>query len=247
MKKNIIFIIFMMFLVSGCTANYTIEVKDGMIKESLYVSEFNMTKALELDDMEMSFRDYALEYGKINDYYTSYYKMYSDDTKSCAEINSGDCKTYNKEFIDKEDEVGFILSSDFTYDEYSDATIPNDMIPGFSSSFDGKYLTLSGGTNWNFLKGYKNLDGLKITIKTDYYVESTNAKYKGNGVYEFDVSKVNNKDLDPLYIIFDTTSTKRYGKEVSPIINYILLGVLSGIIIIVGTRLYNKYKSNNRL
>ena len=247
MNKKICTMFFLIFLVTGCDANYTIEIKEGKIKETLYVNELNMTKALERDDMEMSFKDYALEYGKTNTYYTNYYNMYTDEGNVCKKSKDNECNVYDKEFIDKENEIGFILSSDFTIDEYKNASIPNDMIPGFSSTFDGKYLTLTGGSNWNFIKGYKNLDNLKITIKTNYAVKSTNTKYRGNGVYEFDVTKSNNIDRDQLYIILDTTVTKRYSKKLPTLAYYIIFTLLITLFIGLGMFLYNKYNKNNKI
>lgn len=247
MKKKIFLAITLLFLATGCTANYTIEVFDGEIKEELYIFETDMSKANELDDMEMSFKDYAKEYGITNDYYTSYYNMYSDD-EICIETASNDCRTYDKEYIEEDNKVGFKLSSTFSYQNYYDATIPNDSLPGFSSEFDGRYLKITGGSNWDFIKGYNNLEKVNIVIKSNYYVKSTNIKQASNGTYEITATNKNSSSKPSFYIIFDTLSTVPTNKPTSSdskIVGIIMLAVIGIAIAIFGIRVFFKNKNNN--
>lgn len=247
MKKNILILFLLFFVFTGCSANYKIEVFDGKIKEELLVIEPDRTMANKQDDMGMSFRDYALEYGALNDYFTSYYNMYGDDTTVCQETTDNDCSVYDKEYIDDSSGIGFQLSSSFSFEEYADATIPNDLMPGFSSIYDGRYLTISGGSNWDFMKGYPDLEAINITIKSNYYVTSTNAKNKGNGTYEFQVTKDNYENLDSLYIIFDTSSTRRLHSEYSWIVAVVMTSLVLLLLIFFVFKIVMMNRKNNRL
>lgn len=248
MRKKACLLLLLLFLFTGCTANYTIEVKDGKITEEFYVIEKDKDLATTYkDDMDSTFDDYAKMYGINDNYYASYYNMYNDEESICHETEKHRCDYYNKEYINNEDGIGFKLSSTFTYDDYADATIPNDLMPGFTSKFDGKYLVINGGTNWDFLKGYENLEKVNIRIKSDYYVTSTNMKYKGNGLYEVSVDKNNNNDFPEIYITFDTTKTKRLGNENAQIVGIIMVSIIGVVILFTIIRLFQKNKKNNKV
>lgn len=247
MKEKIIFIFLLLFLMTGCTADYTVKIFDGKIEESLYVTEGNFSKLDVSDDMGMSFRDYSKEYGIGDKIYTSYYNMYSDDRTSCVETSDNDCRFYAGEYIENSDEVGFSLKSDFDFEGYADATIPNDLMPGFSSSFDGRYLSLNGGINWNFIKGYSELETININIETNYNVTATNASYKGRGKYVWTVDRTNMSNLPALYMIIDISSTRSFASSYSWIVAIVMVGIALVAIIFATVKLISKNKNNNRI
>lgn len=247
MKKKKFFLFVILFLFTGCSADYTIEVFDNEIKEEFSVMETDISKIEEKDDLNMSFKDYAREYGLTNDYYTSYYNMYADDSSNCEITSYNDCKTYDKEYINNSSKVGFKLSSNFNFDEYIDATIPNELMPGFSSSFDGKYLTISGGSNWDFLKGYPLLDKLNITIKSNYSVTSTNANYDKAGEYSWSVTSNNSNNLKPFYIVFDTTSTIKIKSGSSSTVAIIMISIILIVLTYFGIKMFKMKKNNDSI
>lgn len=245
MKKKIVFVLLILLLTTGCSADYTIKIYDGKIEEDLYVYENDLFKANVVDDMEMSFKDYALEYSQKDKIYTSHYNMYSDNREDCIVTWDNDCSFYNSSYVETSDEVGFSLYNDFSLDKYSDATIPNDFIPGFVANYDGKTLNISGGSDWKFLNSYTNLDRINIKVQTNYKVISTNAKHDGNGEYSWEIDKNNNNKMEEIYMILDTSSTKKFVN--SKLILLIVFSVVSIGLIIGFIVLNNKRKDNNRV
>ncbi len=243
--RKLFLILILLLGFTGCTANYTINVFDGTIEESLTILEEDQSLLYEKDDMNMSFKDYALEYGNKKDLYTNYYNMYTNGEVDCQSTLDNDCSVYESEYIDN-NSIGFKLFSSFSFDEYENSTIANELMPGFTSSFDGRYLTISGSSNWNPFKGYKNLERITININSNYYPVSSNARYKGNGEYEWIITNENNT-LDSLYIIFDTTATKRLANKNSWLLAIIFAVILSLSILITLITFFIKRKNNNKI
>lgn len=228
MKKILICFGFI-FILTGCTANYTIDISNGVIKEKLEVFEKSVDIANIKDETEQSFFDYSEYYGKNKNLLTSFYELYADDP--CDESSGDECTFYNKKFLD-EDGVGFELSHDFNITDYFDSSIPNEFVPGFEVSYDGKYLTISGGINWDFINAYDNLDSINITINTSYMVQSTNMKHNGNSYY-FSVHKGDTSALNKIYITLDTEILKDEKVSNNVIILIVLLIILLASIIAI--------------
>jgi len=193
-KKYLITSLLIIFLLTGCKAKYSLEIKDGIIKETLKVTEnSNSERVTEKDDFDYSFYDYSRLYGEAN-ISTEIEEYYSED--KCK----SNCSYYQKEFINDNGVIGFELSNEFTFDKFKAATVANELIPAFSSLYDGKYLKISGGPNWNYFKDYKYLENIDISIETNYKVVSTNMKQVSDGKYEKQLSE----DDPNIYITLDT-------------------------------------------
>lgn len=199
MKKRIFIIsILFIFLLTGCKAKYSLEIKNDTIKETLIVNDDNNSKRInEKDESGKSFYDYSKLYGEKEKIDTDIESFYSGD--KCI----GSCSFYQKEFFDKNGTVGFKLTNEFSFKEYQYSTIANELIPAFSSSYDGKYLRINGGPNWNYFKDYKNLENIEIYIDTNYEVVSTNMIKVSEGKYQ----KGLNEGDDIMYITLDTNTT----------------------------------------
>jgi len=245
MNKKILFILFLLLFTTGCKADYTIKIYDGTIEESLTVTEKNMAKAEIMDDMEMSFKDYALEYSAAESIYTSHYNMYADNREDCVITPDNNCEFYESSYINEKSLVGFSLVGNFLFDNYVDSTIPNDFVPGFTSSYDGKYLKISGGTDWNFLKSYPLLDEIKINVDTNYEVVSTNAVKESDGEYYWRVDKFNYNKFPEIYMILDTSIVNNNSNF--KIILFIILGIVVLLGIYMFMKMSEKRRKNNRI
>lgn len=236
MKKIFICVLFI-FVLTGCNATYTIDISDGIVREKLGVFEKSVDIANIKDESNQSFFDYSKYYGEEKNILTSFYELYADD--HCDETSSVECTFYDKKFLN-EDGVGFELFHDFKIDEYYDSSIPNEFIPGFEVFYDGKYLNISGGTNWNFINGYNNLERINVVINTDYKVESTNMKHTNDG-YTFSVHSGDTSTLNKIYIILDTEKEVEKSYSIITIVLIIMLIISIGLIITI-----NLMKKNNR-
>ena len=232
MKIKFILIISILFLFTGCSVDYKLKITNGKIIENMSVLENNIELAtINISDIGMSFNDISKKYGMEKNVYSSYYN-YSADEGCVLE-----CDIYEHEYINNSKNIGFVLSNEFDYNSYSDSTIAKEMLPSFEETFDGRYLTISGGSSWNFINGYENLDNIKISIETDFPVISSNGNNKGN-VYNWNIYRGDTSGLEKLYIVIDTKSeVPKKNKNL-----YLLLIIFIVLIMLVMFILWNKNK-----
>lgn len=224
--KKIMFIISLMFVITGCNANYSLEISDNKIYEKFSVIESDKEKTTIPDEFDKTFLDYSKMYGKEIDLITDTTELYSQES---SEYNY---KYYDKKFIDEDGKIGFELSTDFDYNNFSYSSIANEIIPGFSVTYDGRILSIRGGSSWNFLNNYKTLDEVNINIKTDYKVLSTNLK-KYNNNYVWTIKNGDIKKSKDYYITIDTKTIVNNKSDSNDILFFLLLflAVIIGFII----------------
>ena len=196
--KLLIVSILLTIILTGCNAKYSLTIEDGKIKENLTIIEDNKEKVDVKDDLGKSFYDYAKLYGEEQNTSVDYNALYS--LTSCT----NNCIYYDKEFINDEDSVGFILNHEFEFDEFTFSSIANEFIPTFSVLYDGRYLQISGKEPLNYYKDYELLEDLAFSISTKYKVTSTNLKNISNGVYQWKPSEKAKDNANNLYITLDT-------------------------------------------
>lgn len=234
--KMLIVSIFLVIFLTGCNANYSITIKNGNVNEKLSVIEIDINRVDIKDNVGMTFRDYAKFYGQEKDLITDYNVSYSQE--ECNE----NCVYYSKNFIEEDNKVGFELEHTFTIEEYTLSTIANELIPGFSSSYDGRYLTITSSNSWNAIDNYEYLDDFTISIETDYTVKRSNGKKDGN-TYTWTISKGEIPD-DRIYMLIDLNS-KEESKKASSKLIYIFLIILIVLVIIASYFLIKKNKEQN--
>jgi len=237
-KKNLIIILLLVFILTGCNAKYSLKVENNMIKEYLEVLEdSNSPSVFNKDEFGSSFYDYSKRIGEEKNIDTSFDAYYSQT--GCV----SDCSFYEKEFVNDNGVVGFKLSHNFTFDEYSSSTIGREYIPGFSSTYDGKYLRILGGPRWNYFDDYSSLEKIDFTIETEYKVVSTNLKKVKDGVYKKTISKEDSR----ISITLDTTSIASIEKNNSKKSNgFIVFLIIFGATLLITfiVFIFNNRKKN---
>lgn len=236
--KRIIIGVLAILLMTGCSAEYNLKIVDDKVEETLEVIETNSNYFDIQDDSGRSFKDYSKKYGETKRIYTNYYNQYSDT--ECE----NECFVYDKKYINENNKVGFSLNHSFSLEDYKNSTIASELLPGFNSTYDGQYLEISGGTSWNFINGYENLEDITITIETNYKVVKTNGKRVGN-TYSWKIHKGNVEGLNQLYLMVDTKEEIK--EEKTSIIVYIVILILILISVIIGYNLLKKNKEYNSI
>ena len=247
MKKKLIILCLTILLMTGCSVEYTLEIKDGVVNELFEAYETDINKA---NSGSPSFRTIVEDYKNIN------IPLSCDTGTSDTDCSiEGACELYDKEVIVNNDEVSITLSTSRTIAELYDSSIANEYGPRFSSVIDGDILTVSIEGNLNFTKIFDDLDDLTIKIKTDYKVEDTNATKDINGDYVWTFPK--DEKTGRLYIKLNTKEKEKKSeqkkektdeektKEMVTILLVVSLAVL--VLIFVIYTLSQKRKNNNRL
>ena len=227
-------------VLTGCKANYSITIMDDEIDEKFSVIEENSDYLEIKDDAGLTFIDYAKFYGEEKDLDTNYDALYSDE--ECEE----NCIYYEKTFVDEDGKVGFILENKFTFDDYKMSSIANDLIPGFQTTYDGRFLRIYGGSSWQFVNDYEYLDEVVIDIVTNYRVTGTNLQQIGKGKYRWTVKNEKKKNGKQLFISLDTKTkvdiTEKESDSNPLLVLLIAIGAL--VLLIIGYTVYKRQKTD---
>ena len=240
--KKILLILLAIFM-TGCTVNYTLEIKEGKINETFDAQETNPEKAALKNDGEMSFQDYVTIYKTDGKIYSDYDVQYGEE--GCSE----ECRYYKIDGIVDNNEIALILTDDFTFESYSNATIPNQYMPAFDVFYNNDKLSIEGKISEAVFDSYEILDEVNIKIKTEYEVLTTNAEKTGKNEYTWNIKR--GTKGEKLYITLNTAekSSDTKSEENNKIKITILLIVLLAIlcILFVAYSLFTKKKNINRL
>lgn len=227
-------------VLTGCKANYSITIMDDEIDEKFSVIEENSDYLEIKDDAGLTFIDYAKFYGEEKDLDTNYDALYSDE--ECEE----NCIYYEKTFVDEDGKVGFILENKFTFDDYKMSSIANDLIPGFQTTYDGRFLRIYGGSSWQFVNDYEYLDEVVIDIVTNYRVTGTNLQQIGKGKYRWTVKNGKKNNGKQLFISLDTKTkvdiTEKESDSNPLLVLLIAIGAL--VLLIIGYTVYKRQKTD---
>lgn len=193
MKKKLILLIGLMFLLCGCTAEVNLEIKDDDIKEQIKIDVYPEG-------------DYTLD--RLPAVFRQYVPAFANEILADAEpdIKKDEVLYYKRK---QEDIVGgyrFTYSYDYKINNYKDA---RSVKHGFKSSniyIDkvSKELLLSTDSSGlqYFSEEYPLLTDVTINIKTDYTVKEHNANQVTDNIYTWNLTKDDNRSI---YMLIDTT------------------------------------------
>ncbi len=199
MKKNILFIICSVLLLTGCSAQYNIEIKSDEIKEELQVYEENL------------YYDYEIE-KQIEDNLNIKTGVLKDEQNGDTEDPNPQYKYYLKEKIDSNNRLGIKYTNTFSISDYSKSYIANSCYKYFQVYNNDRYIVLSTSKEFLCIENFDNLYEVTINIKTKYKVEDNNADKVSNNVYSWTVTK-NNFDNKNLYLKINTKKIAEKSEE----------------------------------
>ncbi len=242
--KKIIIALLALFM-TGCTVNYTLEIKDDKIIEDFEAIETDVEKATTKEEGGKSFEDYINKYKDVDNLYSNYYMLYSDQE---CEV---DCKYYLIEGNVDNNEYVLILTDSHTFDEYANSTLANEYFNSFSVTFEDDKLTIKGNVPSTIFNDYPILDDINLTVKTEYEVVETNASKTGKNEYTWNVKRKDNNKTDKLYITLNTKKkseeTKQEEKEKIRITVLLIILLIILFILFISYSLFTKKKNINRL
>lgn len=210
-------------LLTGCDAEYNLEISGGSIKESVNFTIPNTEENSKIVD----------EYYKSK--YMSYYSM--DVNKSY---------NYNKEKIENKKQVGMNLNYAYSIKNYEKSSLLDYCYYKKSVTKAGDYIVIEtdGKTRCFYKDGTKNLDTLTINIKTDLKVIENNADKVKDGTYTWSVN-TDNYENKPIKMKIDTTA-KANESNFWIIVAFIIVGIviITGLLALF---MYFKNRKNNKL
>lgn len=232
MKKKILTLILLIFMVGGCSVEVNLDISDNKIKESNDITVLeNAIYTKEI--LRTSFRDYI--------------PIYASDliVDTVPDQPFSDVLYYNKNTTDLGNGYRFNYSYDFDIDKYGDARTIKDGFRDYSYSYRNDIISLStDNEGLIYFNDFPLLEEVTVNIKTDYLVEENNADSVNGNTYTWVFNKDSKKSID---IVIDTSKS---GDRVLGIVNVstvITIGVVIGIVLIILVLLLIRNRKNNKI
>jgi hypothetical protein len=230
MKKKILLCIMLLFL-TGCDAEYTLEINDDNYEE--------LTSIVENDSSNLNKTFNNITYKKLFDMYLkkpipiSKYEILQDET---------DEEIPNVIYYDKKDlstnlQTGMELSGTFSSKNIESSNMIEFAYGNLTVEKDDDVISISTENKAKIFEQFSTLDNLTVNIKTDYKVTENNADKVQNNVYTWNINRENysNKPI----IIEIKTSDDDISFQMELIIGGIIL-----VLITIMTILFFRFKTN---
>lgn len=217
MKKKLLILILFLFIITGCSAEYTLDFSNKEIKENINITILD-------SDIPKSDPNSLIE---PDDRITPFIKG-----EQYPVFNNKDI-TYNKK-VDKNGNITTIkLDYNYTHQKFKNSTVYKTCFENASFESERKNYVLNFSGSFYCLYGKE----IKINIKTNNKVNSHNADKVSGNTYTW---IVNQKNVDDTNILMDISKESK----IIDMVAYIILGIALVVIIIFGYRVYTKIKKS---
>lgn len=238
MKKSLL-LLFLLVFVTGCNANYDIEIKNNQVKEKL---EFFSTDTSTWD----SEVQYGLTYRSLLEASVDYPYPAFDSTvvDENDTIKLDGVEYYDNKLITDNYKLGQRLEyRKFKTNNFNDSSIVKKCYQYFSVLEEGKNIILSTSLKNLCFDEYPLLDNITINLKTNHKVVSSNADTVKGYHYTWNLSREDKDDSGISITIKKDEYIFNYENEFVKKVIYI--GLFVGIILSVGGISYS-YLTNKR-
>ena len=229
MKKKILFLLFFLLMVTGCSSSYDIEIYNNQVKEKM---EFVSTSSYTWDNevkYGFSYRELLLASYKYPYPAFSSTVVDEDDT-----IKLDNVEYYKNTLIDTSDKLGLMLEyNKFTLDNFNDSSIVKKCYQYFNIIEEEDNIIISTSTTNKCFDEYPLLDTITVNLKTNHKVVNNNATKVEKNTYIWNINKNN---LSNINMEVDFNNKEADNKTI-----LIILGVTC-LLIVVGYFLYHVYK-----
>ena len=232
-KIKKLFVILSFLLLCGCSANYTIEIKDNKVIEN---------SNLLIDKKSIENKSGAL--GSISDEIEYVYNNLHDIENGQEEEKT---RSFNLEKIDNENLLGLKFNNEYTLDNFTKSPIIRQCYESVSILSNDLYFNINTSSVFKCYDYYKYLDEVKIILKTDYNVR-TNFDEKKDNTYYWYINKDNYKNKSINISVLKNNAIIEDNEKIIIGDNYInmFLYILVIIIIIIGLVILLKVKKSNK-
>lgn len=265
MKKiKLIVLCAVIVLLSGCTANYNIEIESSGISEDLSVYEDNQNNLNSSIDSDSNYTMRDAFESAIGGYQKVYYDEYANDD---------DAKLSNVEYYNISRIGGDGLGVKYSYryknnENYQRSFAVHNCYDLFKVYKESGTLKITSGNKMGCFDKYQFLDRVKVSVTTEYKVTNHNADQVIGDQYVWNITK-NNADNKP--IIFEaslngtgssgdsgsempngdgdviTSPTTKDSSSIDPVTIILIVSLLAIVGLILVLVLSGKNKYNNRI
>ena len=225
MKKiKILFLVFALWLLSGCSIQYNLNFEDSSFKENIKVT---LAGADYRNDKITNLKDFNL-----------------------LAISKGlEQKEYEKEFSDSDNQFLASYTYEYRIEDFNKNNILNQCYDSFSLLEENNYYLLSTGKQFDCLSiEYQTVHNYEINITTNHKVLEHNADKVNNGKYTWIIKNDDNKVSTQKPIMIKFSKEIKEGildNNISMIlIAFATVLLIGGIIFLIA---YNRNKKSNKL
>lgn len=240
MKKKIFILTFLLLCVTGCNANYDIEIYNNQVKEDMQFVELDSSVWDSEVQYGLSYRD-LLE-ASIDYPYPAFNDAVVDEDDT---IKLDGVEYYDNTLISDNLKLGQRLKyNKFTLNDFSKSSIVRKCYQYFTVKEEEDNIIISTSLENLCFSEYPILDRITINLKTNHKVVSSNAtKVKGYH-YTWDITRDNSSDSAISITLKKDDYIFNYENEFIKKIIYIVLIV--GIILSVSSICYFYFKNKNK-
>ncbi len=194
--KKIIICIFLVFLCSGCSVTYNLEINENDFQEN--ISIYSQEDSTETYDGTNIFDFYNLQKNeRIPKYFDHGYDLeYYTGTIS-------EDLLYKVEDYSNEENRGIQLSANFDDTDFYRSAAIKQCFEELDRQKENGYVLLRTNNKCNLFETYPILENITIRIKTDLEVIASNADNVDDNVYIWDINRnnYNNKSIHLTYVL----------------------------------------------
>ncbi len=229
--KRLIGLISILFLLSGCSAVYNVEINDKFIKDELSINSANKE---ELNSGNPSYKTL------IDNNYKNFELAVNKDTPGYPEIHTKlkGYEYYNKKLINTIDNYGLVFTYKHELSNYAKSPLLGFYNFASIKNVSNKIIIDSGDAKGCYVfNNYALLTDLTLNISSIYEVTNHNADEVNNNTYTWHITKDNYQsktihlEVDKNKKLSDIIKKEKFQKMVDII--YISLGIITTIFIII--------------
>lgn len=198
MLKKLLLIALCCLITCGCSIEYNLEIVNGNFNESMDILGIKNNP---------SFNENVINHTKIWPYPAyNYIPMEAEEP-----IEKPDNNYYKPNYFDN-DKYGVNFSYFYNLNDYKYATIPNRCFNSFNVYTENNTIFITTSPQFRCFNYYPELDDIKITIKTNHELDSTNCpnirKEEDYHYYTWNISKTDSNEIKL------NLSTNKYTKKI---------------------------------
>lgn len=218
MKK--IYLLILILLICGCSANYNLEIKEDSFYEKIDVI---------INKSDIPDSNQTIDGIELSDQITPFLQSQNSVFFTNPSIK------YNKKIEEISDYYSVIMDYEYKPSEFKDSNTLNMCFSDFEFNEEDNYYIHAYGTFYCLYT-----DNIDINIKTNNKVLKNNADSVKGNVYTWNINTKNNNSVD---IEFEITKTVSH----TNIIIYVVLFIIVVVAVVVAANLYIKKKKKDIL
>lgn len=238
MKKKFLLLCASVFLLSGCTATYELDIKEDVFTERIQINDMNLSEDVKeiylTNPMPVDYRETCyLDYDRL---------VKPNEIQKQDDINYYNIKNSNTD--------GFIATADIQLGQYEYSRPLNYAFVNMHVNNYDNYISIYGYDGPAIFNMYNTLDSFDVIISTDKEVLDHNADQVKDGKYSWHFTKEDTEK--ELYIEMDSTKVqqKKQLEETERLqdkIIYIIFLVLVAIVLLVTLVVRYKHNKHNKI